>query len=218
MDKFTHYTAIAVPFDIASIDTNQLCPTRFNKKAKGPDFDGVLFHDLRFDQSGAELPGFILNRAPYRQAGIFVADRNFGCGSSRESAVYALQEFGVHAVVAPSFGEIFYTNCLKNSLLPVVLDEAICADIRRQLHQQTGAEITVDLMTQIVRDVGGNDHPFQIHPLRKQCLLEGLDDISLTERYAAASAEFETAYRRQFPWLTKPENQPSASFGAASLT
>ena len=211
MEKFISWTAIAAPFDISSIDTNQICPTRFNKVAKGPDFVKVLFHDLRFDQSGAEQPDFLLNREPYRKAGIFVADRNFGCGSSRESAVYALQAFGVRALVAPSFGEIFYTNCLKNSLLPVVLSEEICAEIRLQLHANVGAGITVDLPRQVVVDVAGREHAFDIHPLRKQCLLDGLDDVSLTHRYADAMASFETGYRAQFPWLTKPENQPPVS-------
>jgi 3-isopropylmalate/(R)-2-methylmalate dehydratase small subunit len=211
MEKFITWTAIAAPFDISSIDTNQICPTRFNKLAKGPDFLPVLFHDLRFDQSGAEQADFILNREPYRRAGIFVADRNFGCGSSRESAVYALLAFGVRALVAPSFGEIFYTNCLKNSILPVVLDEDVCAAIRRQLHADLGAEITVDLVRQVVRDAAGKEHAFDIHPLRKQCLLDGLDDISLTQRYAGAASAFETAYRAEFPWLAKPENQPPRS-------
>jgi 3-isopropylmalate/(R)-2-methylmalate dehydratase small subunit len=211
MEKFISWTAIAAPFDISSIDTNQICPTRFNKLAKGPDFWPVLFHDLRFDQSGAEQADFILNREPYRQAGIFVADRNFGCGSSRESAVYALLAFGVRALVAPSYGEIFYTNCLKNSILPVVLDEAVCAAIRQQLHASVGAEITVDLERQVVRDVEGKEHAFEIHPLRKQCLLDGLDDISLTQRYTDTATAFESAYRAEFPWLTKPENQPPVS-------
>jgi 3-isopropylmalate/(R)-2-methylmalate dehydratase small subunit len=214
MEKFTSWTAIAAPFDISSIDTNQICPTRFNKVAKGPDFKKVLFHDLRFDQSGEERPEFILNREPYRRTGIIVADRNFGCGSSRESAVYALQAFGIRALIAPSFGEIFYTNCLKNSVLPVVLGEELCARIRQQLHANIGAEIMVDLARQIVRDAEGAEHPFDVHPLRKQCLLDGLDDISLTLRYADAMSAFESAYRHEFAWLTKPENQPPSSVQA----
>ena len=160
MDPFTSWTAIAAPLDIPSIDTNQICPTRFNKRAKGAAFDTVLFHDLRFTPQDAEQSNFILNRDPYRRAGIIVAERNFGCGSSRESAVYALLAFGIRALVAPSFGEIFYTNCLKNSVLPVVLD-----------------------------------------------------DVSLTERYADASAAFERQYRQEFPWLTKPGNYPPGSSG-----
>ena len=211
MDTFTSWRAIAAPFDISSIDTNQICPTRFNKLAKGPAFLPVLFHDLRFDQTGAERPEFILNQEPYRRAGIFVADRNFGCGSSRESAIYALAAFGVRALIAPSFGEIFYTNCLKNSILPVVLADELCARIRQQLHAHVGAEITVDLEAQLVYDVAGDAHHFDIHPLRRQCLLEGLDDVALTGRYAAVADAFEQQYRRDFPWLTRPENQPPVS-------
>ena len=202
---------MAAPFDTPSLDTNQICPTRFNKRAKGVAFDLVLFHDLRFTPQGEEQPNFILNRGPYRRAGILVAERNFGCGSSRESAVYALQAFGVRALVAPSFGEIFYTNCLKNSVLPVVLDDAICARIRTQLHVSPGAEITVDLQRQVVLDTTGADYQFDIHPLRRQCLLDGLDDVSLTERYADASSVFEQHYRQQFSWLTKPGNYPTGS-------
>ena len=213
MDPFTSWTAIAAPLDIPSIDTNQICPTRFNKRAKGAAFDTVLFHDLRFTPQDAEQSNFILNRDPYRRAGIIVAERNFGCGSSRESAVYALLAFGIRALVAPSFGEIFYTNCLKNSVLPVVLGDAICARIRNQLHDSEGAEITVDLQRQVVRDATGAEHPFDIHPLRRQCLLDGLDDVSLTERYADASAAFERQYRQEFPWLTKPGNYPPGSSG-----
>jgi 3-isopropylmalate/(R)-2-methylmalate dehydratase small subunit len=208
MDKFTVVTCLAVPFDESNIDTNQLCPTRFNKLAKGAAYAEVLFHDLRFEAGGQEKPGFILNRDPYRAAGIIVADRNFGCGSSRESAVYALAAFGVRAIVAASFGEIFASNCFKNSLLPVELDEAICARIRRQLHEHVGAALTVDLQRQVVRDVEGVEHGFYVHPLRKRCLLNGLDDISLTRQYAEPMQVFETAYHAAFPWLAKSPAEP----------
>jgi 3-isopropylmalate/(R)-2-methylmalate dehydratase small subunit len=203
MERFTVWTAVAAPFDESNIDTNQLCPTRFNKVPKGPDYAPVLFHDLRFDGSGNEKPEFILNQTPYRRAGIIVADRNFGCGSSRESAVYALHAFGIRAIIAPSFGEIFYNNCMKNSVLPVILDEATCANLRGQLHDKTGAEITVDLTRQVVRDANGDEHAFQVHPLRRRCLLEGLDDISLTGQFASARETFEKAYTEAFPWLNK---------------
>ena len=211
MKTFTVWTAVAAPFDVANVDTNQLCPTRFNKVARGPDYSKVLFHDLRFDVTGAHPTDFILNRPPYDKAGIFVADRNFGCGSSRESAVYALEAFGVRALVAASYGEIFYSICLKNSILPVTLSEAACADIRRQLHENIGATITVDLERQIVVDVEGREHAFTLHELRRRCLLEGLDDISLTMRYIDQMDGFESTYRAEFPWLTKPENQPPLS-------
>jgi 3-isopropylmalate/(R)-2-methylmalate dehydratase small subunit len=130
MDKFTLFKALAVPLDQPNIDTNQLCPSRFNKLEKGPQFARVLFHDLRFHPDGSEKRDFILNEARYRNAGIIVAERNFGCGSSRESAVYALAAFGIRSVVAPSFGDIFFNNCLKNGLVPVVLDDAVCTVLR----------------------------------------------------------------------------------------
>jgi 3-isopropylmalate/(R)-2-methylmalate dehydratase small subunit len=201
MDKFTILEAVAVPFDQADIDTNQLCPTRFNKVEKGPRYAEVLFHDLRFNADGSEKPDFILNRPPHRQAGIIVADRNFGCGSSRESAVYALATFGIRSIVAPSFGDIFFNNCFKNSVLPVVLDDSACAAMRQQLHAKPGARIRVNLECQIVTAPDGRQHAFTVHPLRRRCLLEGLDDISLTAKFADAIDLFEAAYRREFSWL-----------------
>ena len=202
MDKFSIWKAIAVPFDQANIDTNQLCPTRFNKLEKGPKYAQVLFHDLRFNADGSEKPGFILNQLRYRSAGIIVADRNFGCGSSRESAVYALATFGIRSIIAPSFGDIFFNNCFKNSVVPVVLDADICAALRAQLRAHMGAEITVDLELQVVTDVEGREHAFSVHPLRRRCLLNGLDDISLTTEFLDAIQPFETAYRREFSWLS----------------
>src|SRR5260370_36937803 len=141
MDKFTIWKAVGVPFDQPNIDTNQLCPTRFNKVEKGPKYAQVLFHDLRFNPDGSEKHDFILNQPRYRKAGIFVADRNFGCGSSRESAVYAVATFGIRAIIAPSFGDIFFNNCLKNSVVPVVLAAATCAAMRAQLRAQIRARL-----------------------------------------------------------------------------
>jgi 3-isopropylmalate/(R)-2-methylmalate dehydratase small subunit len=201
MDKFTIWRSVAVPFDQANIDTNQLCPTRFNKVEKGPKYAQVLFHDLRFNTDGSEKPDFILNQPRYRGAGIIVAERNFGCGSSRESAVYALATFGIRAIIAPSFGDIFFNNCLKNSVVPVMLDAETCAAMRMQLHANAGAEITVDLERQVATDTAGREHAFGIHPLRRRCLLEGLDDISLTTEFLAVIEPFEASYRREFSWI-----------------
>ena len=201
MDKFTVWKAVAAPFEQANIDTNQICPTRFNKVEKGPKYAQVLFHDLRFNPDGAEKPAFILNQGAYRKAGIIVAERNFGCGSSRESAVYALATFGIRSIIAPSFGDIFFNNCLKNSVVPVMLDAETCAAIRAQLHARVGAEITVDLQQQVAIDTEGRTHAFRIHPLRRRCLLEGLDDISLTSGFMEVIAPFETDYRREFSWI-----------------
>jgi 3-isopropylmalate/(R)-2-methylmalate dehydratase small subunit len=211
MDKFTIWKAVAVPFDQANIDTNQLCPTRFNKVEKGPKYAQVLFHDLRFNPDGSEKPDFILNQPRYRNAGIIVADRNFGCGSSRESAVYALATFGIRAIIAPSFGDIFFNNCLKNSVVPVMLDADICAALRAQLRAHSGAEITVDLERQVATDAQGREHAFRIHPLRRRCLLVGLDDISLTSEFLDVIRPFETAYRREFSWLDPGPTGPASA-------
>src|SRR5258708_11906739 len=174
MDKFTIWKAVAVPFDQANIDTNQLCPTRFNKLEKGPKYAKVLFHDLRFNPDGSEKPDFILNQPRYRGAGIIVAERNFSCGSSRESAVYALATFGIMSIIAPSFGDIFFNNCLKNSVVPVVLDADTCAMLRAQVRAHLGAEITVDLDRQAPTHVEGRAHAFTIHPRRPRARPEGL--------------------------------------------
>ena len=200
MKPFTTLTAIAAPFNQPNIDTNQLCPTRFNKVPRGPKYARVLFHDLRFNADGSEKE-FILNAEPYNRAGIIVADRNFGCGSSRESAVYALYEFGIRCVIAPGFGDIFANNCSKNGLLAVILPEAVCADIRRQLGERVGATLAVDLAAQTVTDVSGAVHRFDIHPVRKKCLLEGLDDVDRTRQYQGAIEAFEAAYKRERSWL-----------------
>ena len=193
-------TAIAAPIDEPNIDTNQLCPTRFNKVPRGPAYAQILFHDRRFELNGAEKD-FILNREPYRRAQIIVADRNWGGGSSRESAVYALYEFGIRCVIASSFGDIHANNCVKNGLLPVVLTEAEVVAMRKELHDRPGATMTVDLAAQTVTDAAGRVHDFNIHPVRKKCLLEGLDDLARTRQYIERFEIFEEAYRKDRPWL-----------------
>ncbi len=200
MQPFTTLTAIAVPMDEANIDTNQLCPTRFNKVPRGPKYREILFYDQRFTIDG-KLTDYMLNREPYDKAGIIVADRNFGCGSSRETAVYALYEFGIRCVIAPSFGDIFAANCAKNGLLALTLPEEICAALRRQLHERPGSTLTVDLAAQTVTDVAGATHAFDIHPVRKRSLLEGLDDIARTLQYQDKIGAFESVYRKSRPWL-----------------
>jgi 3-isopropylmalate/(R)-2-methylmalate dehydratase small subunit len=197
---FTTLTAVAAPIDEPNVDTNQICPTRFNKLPVGPAYARVLFHDLRFEADGREKD-FVLNREPYRKAQIIVADRNWGCGSSRESAVYALSAFGIRCVIASSFGDIHANNCFKNGLLPVVLSDEAVADIRSQLHASVGATVSVDLAAQTVTDPSGHAHRFEIHPVRKTCLLEGLDDIARTHQYSERLAMFEDQYRGERPWL-----------------
>jgi 3-isopropylmalate/(R)-2-methylmalate dehydratase small subunit len=200
MTPFTTLSAIAAPIDELNVDTNQLCPTRFNKVPRGPGHARILLHDRRFTLDGTERD-FVLNREPFRRAQIIVADRNWGCGSSRESAVYALYEFGIRCVIAPSFGDIHANNCAKNGLLAVVLTDAECAAMRGQLHARPGATLTVDLAAQTVTDAEGKAHRFEIHPVRKKCLLEGLDDIARTRQYAERIEGFEDAYRDERPWL-----------------
>ena len=200
MQPFTTLTAIAAPIDEPNVDTNQLCPTRFNKVPRGPRHAQILFHDRRFDAEGREKD-FVLNREPYRKAQIIVADRNWGTGSSRESAVYALYEFGIRCVVASSFGDIHANNCYRNGLLPVVLPHDEVRAIRQQLHARIGATMTVDLRSQTVTDPEGGIHRFEIHPVRRKCLLEGLDDIARTHEYSERFAMFEEMYRDERPWL-----------------
>lgn len=200
MTPFTTLTAIAAPIDEPNVDTNQLCPTRFNKVPRGPAHAKILFHDRRFNADGSEKE-HILNVEPFKRAQIIVADRNWGSGSSRESAVYALYEFGIRCVIAPSFADIHSNNCSKNGLLPVVLSDAECAELRAQLRDNPGATISVDLAAQTVVDAKGVTHQFEIHPVRKKCLLEGLDDIARTEQYASQFAAHEAAYKIERPWL-----------------
>lgn len=194
--------AIGIPVDEPHVDTNQICPTRFNKVPRGPAFARIAFHDRRFDGQDNEKTDFILNQPPYRDGGIIVADRNFGCGSSRETAVYALVEFGIRAVIAPSYGDIFSNNCYKNRLLPVVLPNETCLALRHQLHGNKGAHLRIELEQQVVWDLNNDRHAFDIHPLRKKSLIEGIDDIALTQGYADTILAFEERYRAAFPWIT----------------
>ena len=209
MEPFTQWQAVGAPIDERNLDTNQLCPTRFNKVPRGPRYARILFHDRRFDAEGNERE-FILNREPYRHARIIVAGRNWGSGSSRESAVYALHEFGIRCVIAPGFGDIHASNCCKNGLLPVVLADDEAAAIRGQLREHPGATLSVDLRAQTVTDVDGVVHRFDIHPVRRKCLLEGLDDIARTLEYAGRFAEFEASYRAERPWLFVDPESPSS--------
>lgn len=201
MQPFTQWEAIGAPIDVRNLDTNQLCPTRFNKVPRtAPDYQRILFNNQRFDDAGNELD-FILNRPPYRDAGVLVADENFGCGSSRESAVYALLAFGIRSVIAPSFGDIFHSNSLKNGLLPVRLPRPVCDALREQLHAEPGARIRVDLERQVVTAPDGAEHAFEVHPTARRNLLEGLDDIGITLKHGSAIEAFEARYKPDMPWV-----------------
>ena len=204
MDAFTRLTAIAAPLDQINVDTDQLTPARFIGGARRFGSIGdILLHDHRFNEDGSEKPEFILNQAPFRHARILVADTNFGCGSSRESAVTALYAYGFRSVIAPSFGDIFHSNAAKNALLAVRLDAPTCASIRAALHASPGAEITIDLASQTVTDPGESNqlHHFEFDPFQKHCMLNGLDDIGLTLALDDVIKAFEVRHRGEMSWL-----------------
>ena len=203
MQAFTRLTGVAVPIDLPNIDTDRVIPARFLRKPQGSaGYDRYLFHDVRFDADGSEKAEFVLNQAPYRPATIVVAAENFGCGSSREAAVWALMAYGIRVVIAPSLGDIFHQNSLKNGLLPVLLPTDVVAGMRGQLHARPGATITADLETQTVTAHDGAAHHFEIEPFAKQMLLTGQDEIALTLGYETQIREFEARHRADMPWLT----------------
>ncbi|MDH3703729.1 MAG: 3-isopropylmalate dehydratase small subunit [Alphaproteobacteria bacterium] len=202
MEAFTTLTATAVPIDMVNVDTDQIIPARFLKRLRtDPEYASFLFHDLRLDDAGAERPEFILNQEPYRGGGIIVADENWGCGSSREAAVWTLMKNGIRCVIAPSFGDIHYNNGMKNGMLPVRLANDACAKLRDELHAQPGAEITVDLEAQKVTGPDGSIYGFDIDPFQKHCMVNGLDDIALTMEYDSHFAAFEERYKKEASWL-----------------
>ena len=202
MQPFTTLTAVAAPIDLPNIDTDRIIPARFLRKPQGSEgYDRFFFHDVRFNPDGSDRPEFVLNQAPYRGAKILVTAANFGCGSSREAAVWAHAAYGVRAVVGPSFGDIFFNNSSKNGVLAVVLPAAMCATMREQLHAKPGATMTVDLETQQVIDAEGQAHGFEIDAFKKHALLTGQDEIGLTFSYEELIADFERRQREAMPWL-----------------
>ncbi len=201
MQPFTKLSATAAPLDMANIDTDQIIPARFLRKLREPGYEKLAFHDIRYDAEGNDRPDFVLNQAPYRQAKILVAGANFGCGSSREAAVYVLYDFGIRAVIAPSFGDIHYGNELQNGMLPVVLPDAACQKLRQQLHDEPGAQISVDLEAQTVTGPDGAAYGFEIDAGHKERLLKGLDDIELVMRNIEAIEGFEERHHAALPWL-----------------
>ncbi len=203
MRSFTSLSAAAAPLDLPNIDTDRVIPARFLKKPRGaPGYAGFLFHDLRFNADGSEKADFVLNQPPYRGAKILVTAENFGCGSSREMAVWALDAYGIRVVIAPSLGDIFHQNCFKNGLLPVILAADVVAALRRQFHARPGATIAVDLESQTVTAPDGAQHRFDIDPFRKELLMTGRDEIDLTLGRLAAIEAFEARQRQDMPWLT----------------
>jgi 3-isopropylmalate/(R)-2-methylmalate dehydratase small subunit len=201
MEPFTRLDAAAVPISMPNVDTDQIIPARFLWRKRQDGWGHLLFHDLRFNEAGAPRPDFALNRDACRDARIVVADCNFGCGSSREHAVWALYDFGVRAVMAPSFGDIFYNNSFQNGLLPVILPAERVAALRVLLEQSPGSHIAIDLETQTATGPDGAIDTFDIDPFRKECLLAGTDDISFTLGHRERIAAFENEYEAGVRWL-----------------
>jgi 3-isopropylmalate/(R)-2-methylmalate dehydratase small subunit len=204
MQPFTNLTAVAAPLDIAKIDTGVIVPGRFmriRRRVGIADYADAFLHDLRFDENEQLRPAFVLNLAPYRGAGILVTGADFGCGSSREGAACAVLDFGVRALIGPSFGDVFAANCLQNGIIPAVLPLAAVQDLWRQLIEAPGALITVDLASQTVAAPDGTRHAFAIDPTRKERLLKGLDDVGVTLQHLADIDAFEQNYRARMPWL-----------------
>ncbi|MBL8705692.1 MAG: 3-isopropylmalate dehydratase small subunit [Rhodospirillales bacterium] len=180
MKPFEPLDSIAVPILQANLDTDQILPARYLQKPRSDDFGQYLFRDLRLRKDGSEVPGFVLNRPPYRQGKIMVGRSNFGCGSSREHAVWALYDYGFRAVIAPSFGDIFFSNALKNGLLPIVLPVEVVDKLLDQIAAEQGAQVKVDLAAQTVTAPDGTTHRFAIDPFAKHCLVNGIDELDYT--------------------------------------
>jgi len=198
---FTTLTGIAAPLPMANVDTDMIIPARFLKSISRSGFGKHLFANMRFREDGSENPGFVLNQEPYRRAEILIAFENFGCGSSREHAPWALLDFGIRCVIAPDFADIFNNNCFKNGVLPVRLPREICEQLVADAKLGANARITVDLEREVVVRPNGEEIPFKTDPLRRHLLLNGLDDIGQTMQHVAAIDGFEAKQRAAQPWL-----------------
>jgi 3-isopropylmalate/(R)-2-methylmalate dehydratase small subunit len=203
MQPFTVLTAVAAPLEIAKIDTGMILPGRYMRRHRRPghDYGEAFLYDLRFDDNGKPRADFPTNQPAWRDAKILVTDQDFGCGSSREGAAFAVMDFGLQALIGVSFGEIFQGNCIQNGIVAVTLPETAIHELWRQLREKPGAEITIDLPNQTVIAPDGNLHGFDISPLRKDRLVRGIDDIDVTLEYRDAIDAFETRRRAAVPWL-----------------
>jgi 3-isopropylmalate/(R)-2-methylmalate dehydratase small subunit len=201
MEKFTELTGVAAPLPMINIDTDMIIPKQFLKTIKRSGLGVNLFYELRYDAVGAENPDFILNKAPYREAKILIAGANFGCGSSREHAPWAILDYGIRCVIAPSFADIFFNNCFKNGILPITLPQSDIDKLLDDASRGANATITVDLENQEVRGPDGGKIHFDIDPFRKKCLMEGLDDIGLTLMKKDRIDAYEEKAKLERPWL-----------------
>ena len=201
MQPFTTLTGVAAPLPLANVDTDKIIPARFLKTIKRSGLGVHLFDTLRFDETGAERPDFVLNQEPYRHAEILIAHENFGCGSSREHAPWALLDFGIRCVIAPDFADIFHTNTFKNGILPIKLPREICDQLMDDAKLGGNARITIDLAAQEVVRPNGERIKFEIDPFRKHLLLNGLDDIGQTLQHTPAIDGYEARQRAEKSWM-----------------
>jgi len=201
MEKFDKLSGVAAPMPLVNIDTDMIIPKQFLKTIKRSGLGANLFDEMRFDQDGNEIADFVLNKPAYRKAEIIVAGENFGCGSSREHAPWALLDFGIRAVISTSFADIFYNNCFKNGILPIKLPKEQVDALMEDAERGENARITVDLESQTISASDGAEFHFEIDPFRKHCLLNGLDDIGLTLEKKAAIDSFEKGYQAEMPWV-----------------
>ncbi|MCB2011007.1 MAG: 3-isopropylmalate dehydratase small subunit [Geminicoccaceae bacterium] len=202
MEPFRKVEGIAAPLPMINVDTDMIIPKQFLKTIKRTGLGVNLFDEMRYDLDGREIPDFVLNREPFREAQVLIAGENFGCGSSREHAPWALLDFGIRCVIAPSFADIFFNNCFKNGVLPVVLPKETVDMLMREADEAGGRPFTIDLEKQeILRPTGNAPVPFEVDPFRRQCLLEGLDDIGLTMQKSTAIDGFEDGQKMREPWL-----------------
>jgi 3-isopropylmalate/(R)-2-methylmalate dehydratase small subunit len=198
MHPFTQHTGLVVPLDRSNVDTDQIIPKQFLKRIERTGFGQFLFFDWRFLNDGTNNPEFVLNRPEYAGASVLLTRRNFGCGSSREHAPWALEDYGFRAIIAPSFADIFYNNCFKNGLLPIQLDEAAVDDLFARVAAHPGYRLSVDLQNLRITDDFGLSLPFEVDAFRRHCLLNGLDDIGLTLEHEPKITAFEQTHGLSF--------------------
>ncbi|MDA9207768.1 3-isopropylmalate dehydratase small subunit [Octadecabacter sp.] len=201
MQKFDTLSGIAAPMPLVNIDTDMIIPKVFLKTIKRSGLGVNLFDEMRFDRQGNEIADFVLNQPAYREASILVAGDNFGCGSSREHAPWAIADFGIRCVISTSFADIFYNNCFKNGILPIVLPEDQRDALMKDAEKGSNARISVDLETQTVTSSDGETFSFEVDEFKKHCLMNGLDDIGLTMEKAASIDKFETQVSAERPWV-----------------
>lgn len=207
MDKFDILSGIAAPMDMMNVDTDMIIPKLHLRTIKRTGLGKVVFDELRFNTDGSEKPDFVLNREPYRQASILVAGDNFGCGSSREHAPWALLDFGIRCIISTSFADIFYNNCFKNGILPVTVGRDDWQGLLDDASNVDNPRLTVDLEALKITRPNGGPIPFEIDAFRRDCLLNGLDDIGLTLQKADRIEAFEAAQKKQQPWLYLADGQ-----------